>query len=868
MMTALTNFVRAAHAADRAARGAKPRPGMSARSYSLPAPSYEEVHNLPPEESPSLDTVFEQVPLQPSAARDRRRQSASIDGDLSRRSSTSKRTQPPRAPKLIPVHMSPVTPFTLQDSTPGTPRLHPTHLSLPPSPWIDSKKGPRLQLHLSPAIKPIDAFPLSPRLVPTQLEVLEDDSSARMTPSAMFSRPPEKPRRRKSSRKSSADAVVPPPGHGRSFLLWFFIGDLGLGTRTSVAMRTIDPAKTPPAAAEVGVILSIVGHVVGLFVFIAAHAIDLAVQAWETLCMAAWLLQWILLNLTGRTVLSRCFVEAHSLIMREWALVVLEDHEMKGEPRQTSRLPWPFNRKRRGLTRWQVLRSLWELYCIHDVTREKFLEEGAGLQKLEGWRKAKEEEQDDSDSEDNDMIVTRQDDEILQFTKTPRIQPRRMSGGYFPETFVSKGLWDDKPRDLVKNIKWASSMAISAYGLHVHIVDLPPTFTPSGERFSKQTFAHLSRLNPDDVLHAEIQTLDSEAAYCPTFYVIKDQERKVVAVAIRGTQSFQDIIVDLEMRTEAVDMPGEKGELRCHAGIWRAAQTLMQEDSKLLATVRTALEEEPDYGLVFTGHSLGGAIASAAALLIGEYVQKPWDRQGGGKWVIKDGCGLPPGRLMRAITFAPPATVTSALCDRATLGRVPLVLCVVLGADIIPRTGHGQARELRRVLGALSRVRRRHAIAREGEGDARVHVSSSWWDWRAIKRTAEPDAVMLDRKERIERELWKLRCDVEDDLYARVKQRAAGSKVDAVPPTPWLGPRRALHQLAARRQAIDGATLQSEAATGGILLPAGKSIWISGKELYEITSPLAFFSLPDLHPKLFAEHFPSAYESALVEDIV
>lgn len=72
----------------------------------------------------------------------------------------------------------------------------------------------------------------------------------------------------------------------------------------------------------------------------------------------------------------------------------------------------------------------------------------------------------------------------------------------------------------------------TAYGLHVHIVDLPPTFTPSGERFSRQTFAHLSRLDGEDVLHANIQTLDSEAAYTPTFYVVRDYARKVVVVAV------------------------------------------------------------------------------------------------------------------------------------------------------------------------------------------------------------------------------------------------------------------------------------------------------------------------------------------------
>ena len=728
----------------------------------------------------------------------------------------------------------------------------------------------------------------------------EHDTQTRLTPAAMLSGNGAKQmhaqngglRQRKPSIRPHADedereSSMPPPGHGRSFLLWFFIGDLGLGTRTSIAARALHPGRTPPPATEVGVILGILGHIFGFITFTAAHLIDLTIQIWEQVCLTAWLLHWILLNFTGRTVLSRCIIEAHHLMMREWSLVVDEDHEMTSGSQRAGERSWlRFGRRRKpGLNRWQVVRSLWELYCINDVTRERYLNEGAGLEKLQGWKKGEDEDSSDDEDSEEDMVVTRRDDDILQITKTPRLAPHRtnsrMNSGYFgstvPKVSQGKGLWDDDPRSMVRSIRWASSLAISAYGLHIHIVDLPPTFTPSGERFSRQTFAHLSKLNPDDVLHAEIQTLDSEAAYSPTFYVIKDQVRKVVAVAIRGTQSFQDIIVDLELRTQNVDLPPLDGveahDLQCHAGIWRAAESLVNPSSKLLATLNTVMAEEPEFDLVLTGHSLGGAIASAAAVLLGEYTAHPWESHGKGRWVIKDGCGLPAGRRLRAISFAHPATVSASLSERCSIGRVPLTLSVTLGADIIPRAGHGQARELRRVLGALSRVRRRHALAKEGEDDARVHVSKSWWDWKAIFRAKDPDAVMLDRKERIEDQLWRLRCDVEADLYAAVKQRHANQQFEqTLPPTPWVGPQHRakppLHQIAARRQALDKVMIQNEAASGGILVPAGQNVWISGKELYTIKSPLAFFSLPDLHPACFSAHFPSAYEAALMEDIV
>ncbi|KAE8271983.1 hypothetical protein A4X09_0g341 [Tilletia walkeri] len=1008
----------------------------------------------------------------------------------------------------------------------------------------------------------------------------------------------------------------------RSFFLWLLIGDLFLGTSPSIAAKAIDPSKTPPGTVEFGPIAGVISHLVGFIVFTLAHVLDLATNAWENTTRAIWFIRWLGLNLTGQTVLSRCIYEVFLLVRDEWNTVAEEDHEDRAGKRgklsrgRSRRGSWSGSAaagageedgeerdgfdlqpvdssgegkkrgKPKGLSKWQIVRGLTELACLQAVTRERYLAEGAGLEKLRGWKKrrkgskrsashdrggdsfgqsidpaaysntstithlsldrnssdddsdddndayerrarrrreaSREEDgkhtaegspvgslsSDDSDESETEMIVTRQDADVLEFCKTPRPMPtgegpggrpglssRQSSAGassYFhmhrpasppsgsgpdssatakkrthpamgsafdygmtpllPQQSASsssnvhvlpasghdvvveeeeedslaagrppKGaegrrgslidqgrkhgaLWSDSARDLVKTMRWASRMAISAYGLHVHIVDLPPTFTPSGKRFNRQTFAHLSRLNPDDVLHAEIQTLDSEAAYQPTFYIVRDFVRKVIVVSVRGTQSFSDIIVDLDINVETVALPALKtkqsGEghsnswnhdakegigpddgtdqstewirdprLKAHAGIWRAAQSLIKPGSTLFDTLKATMEELSDFGLVLTGHSLGAAIASAVALLISEY--KPVDEHSGhyddhqhqkryrhaststeddpgrGVWLTRPGTGLPTGRPIRAIAFAHPATVSAALADRAGLGIIPLVTTVVLGSDVIPRAGHGQARELRRVLGALSRVRRRHAFqsAKKGHGeeeeeeDARVHIVRSWWDWRSICSAAAEaesaandqqssgvwnggkeddsaraehqhkvrapisvkemmsrskrlslaglDAVTLDRKERIEDQLWKLRCDVEADLYAAVKGRMAGADSALLAGlrtpglSPWVGPwsgrsggAAPLHKLASRRQKLDMATLASEVreeerAEGGrvMLLPAGKSFLIESGEIYVVTSPLSYFSLPDLTPKMLADHLPSAYEAAMEEDI-
>ncbi len=118
-----------------------------------------------------------------------------------------------------------------------------------------------------------------------------------------------------------------------------------------------------------------------------AHLVDLAYSTYERLSLILWFLRWIVYNLTGRTVLAQCVIEAYGFIQAEWALVAVEDHEEKGSKKKPDR---EGQRKPKGLTRWQALRGILELYCLHSVTRERYLQEGAGLRKLDGWsRKSK-----------------------------------------------------------------------------------------------------------------------------------------------------------------------------------------------------------------------------------------------------------------------------------------------------------------------------------------------------------------------------------------------------------------------------------------------------------------------------------------------
>lgn len=648
-------------------------------------------------------------------------------------------------------------------------------------------------------------------------------------------------------------------------------------------------------------------------VFLLAHLLDIMLDAIEVVMYTLWLLRWIWQNVTGQTILGRIFYEAYHLIHREWEYVVREDHEDVGD-RYRRLFGVRLYAHPRGLNTFQVLRGLLELACIQTVTRQQFEEEGAGLVKLANWRRPSQhpptpmapslpttpavpvfesDSDNDSDNDDEDLVVTNRSSDILELARNSRRKSAVSSSTAKPHHDYSYSLWHENNAAMVRNIKWASQLAMSTYGLRVHIVDLPPVFTPSGRELPKQTFAHLTRLEAQDVLHADIQNLDIEATYLPTFYIVRDMRRKVVCVAVRGTQSFADIVVDLDMRTEDVTSslaewrgiePQQDSEsFAFHAGIWRASQRLVQPGTTLFDKLRDALEEHQDFDVVFVGHSLGAAIASAAVIQLSEYHVEDTGPEADprkGVWRTSSQNGFPGGRRIRAITFAHPSTLSYNLSKRVSYGAVPLVVNVTYGTDIIPRCGHGQVRELRRVLGALARVRRRQGMvsrtissntsAAVADDEVRLHVLRRFWDWCSIVRHKAPDSVMRTRKKLLESQFWRLRCEIENDLYVQARRRFENARdqealASQTPISPWLAGTMSLYTLSGRRQRLDYATLKSESAHGGVLIPGGRSLWLSTRgELYDVMNPMAFFSLPDFHLAMFTDHFPAAYEEAIL----
>ena len=246
-------------------------------------------------------------------------------------------------------------------------------------------------------------------------------------------------------------------------------------------------------------------------------------------------------------------------------------------------------------------------------------------------------------------------------------------------------------------------------------------------------------------------------------FVTLDHASKAVVLTCRGTLGFEDVLTDMTCDYDDIFWRGKA--YKVHKGMHASARRLLTGGGgRIMATIKAALEEFPDYGFVLCGHSLGGGVTTLLAILLAEPDNSPTaesafltaNPQPRTPLLLTNGSvgaspapliTLPAGRPIHVYAYGPPATLSPSL-RKATRN---LITTLINGQDLVPYLSLGVLRDLQSVAlafkndtsGAKREVRARvwegltsgvtgrfyGGVANQEDGDGDEDV----WSYAALK---------------------------------------------------------------------------------------------------------------------------------------
>ncbi|KAJ2777011.1 hypothetical protein H4R18_005377 [Coemansia javaensis] len=201
-------------------------------------------------------------------------------------------------------------------------------------------------------------------------------------------------------------------------------------------------------------------------------------------------------------------------------------------------------------------------------------------------------------------------------------------------------------------------------------------------------------------------------------YIAVDHPTHSVVLACRGTLGISDLFIDMICEYEPVRLPAQHatalgdgaGELRAHAGMWHSALLLADPASEVFREVAEALRLYPEYGLVVTGHSLGGGVASLLTLLWSQPQFGPAAAAGAmpaslagtaRRFVTTDRFGLVAPRPIHCFSYGSPCSTNAALSQYCR----GLVTSVVNTDDFVSFLSVGACVDILNISAVLGRER-------------------------------------------------------------------------------------------------------------------------------------------------------------------
>ena len=308
------------------------------------------------------------------------------------------------------------------------------------------------------------------------------------------------------------------------------------------------------------------------------------------------------------------------------------------------------------------------------------------------------------------------------------------------------------PRDhLVRNIQRFMRYASASYGhnfmriLGIGVIG-DSVYSPYGDHPNHHAFATHTSTPLDSILLSSFTDPGTKGGFqAPKMhslvhYINLDHGAQCVVLTCRGTLGLSDVLTDLcahydDLILPSAKSPGSRGDqntesrYKVHAGMHASARLLSLATSTVFKTIKKALEDYPEYGVVLCGHSLGGGMAAILTLLwsmksneFEQYVEEQedssdeeMDHNHGRKpsrprartriiypeittpFVTSPGSGLPAGRPIHCYAYGPPCVMSLPLSKYCQ----GLVTTVVHQYDLVPTLSLGLLRDFKNVAVTL-----------------------------------------------------------------------------------------------------------------------------------------------------------------------
>ena len=450
-------------------------------------------------------------------------------------------------------------------------------------------------------------------------------------------------------------------------------------------------------------------------------------------------------------------------------------------------------------------------------------------------------------------MVLRQGAEQVDDVSSNLNRAGRLPGQYPYESFA-------------QNTSRFARFSVASYGarflrLTGALKDTPEPVTSFAGLEEHSSFAAYSRLPPATVLVSSYVDPEggtdasgqTDTGMPLTHYISLDHESKAVVLTCRGTLGFEDVLTDATCDYDDFLWGGKVYQV--HKGMYASARRLLSlHGNRVTATIKAALEEFKDYGLVLCGHSLGGGVAAIVGIMLshtsqddehayvtGPFVDMPTlkNTQPSKHAANRLALTLPTGRPIHVYTYGPAATVSPAL-QRATRG---LITTIINRQDSIPYFSLGTLRDFQAIALAFK------TDTKDAKGEVRRRV----WDGL---RNGLRDRSGLGAFSGFMASEW-LPDEEEEDHWpwAALKSLRAGmSGAKLVPPGEVfvIETRPVLQRHAFTKEGIKSAQGNAKSSR-----PATHVKLTHVKDVSERFGELRFGS------SMYADHLPSRYEKAL-----